>query len=354
MPNCRNCGTRYADRDRHCPNCGRTLSPGSSLSGVQPLEDPSVTQPPLATAAKGDKEQSGASEPASGADESRPPETKSAPRAMRKPASKKETEKKATAAPEPDVLEEELPEIDVQELEPPDVEPPATEPGLGVDLSDPAESNMGADLSEPTESNAGADLSDPAETNAGADLSEPAESNAGADLSEPVEPDAGAGSSEAAERDLSEPADPLQEEPSVAESNPNTLFSLQSEELRARIIEQPGLVERGLGVYTDDSGDPVGAEFSTEVGDIDLLAEGADGALVVVRVVERGAGDPVGPVLEQLGWVSKHLAADDRPVRAIVLLEPPAPQLGYAARAVAEQVAFKTWRVVVAVEDIAL
>jgi hypothetical protein len=41
-------------------------------------------------------------------------------------------------------------------------------------------------------------------------------------------------------------------------------------------------------------------------------------------------------------------------VRAIALLEPPPPALGYTARAVAETVAFKTWRVAVAVEDVDL
>ena len=131
------------------------------------------------------------------------------------------------------------------------------------------------------------------------------------------------------------------------------MFSLGCEELRARIVEDPELLAPGLEVYRDpESGEPAGAEFSTEVGDIDLLCQDPDGTLVVVKVVPHDAGDPVGPVLEQLGWVSKHVAGDEKPVRALVLLEPPAPELGYAARAVADTVSFKTWRVTVAVDDV--
>lgn len=280
MPNCKNCGTRYADRDKYCPNCGRTQSPGSSISGVGPLVDGSVTQP---TEALKKTSNAGGGRAAPKVE----PGSKAKSRAAAKPPAAKKPAKKA-AAPEPEPeseqLEEELPEIDVPDIDAPEIDVPEVE------------------VLE--------------------------------------------------EMELSETADPLAQEDAVAEPTPSSLFSLQPEELRARIIERPEMIEAGLVVYTGGSDPPLGVEFSTDVGDIDLLAEGRDGALVVVRVVERGAGDPVGPVLEQLGWVSKHVAADSRPVRAIVLLEPPAAELGYAARAVAEQVAFKTWRVAVAVDDI--
>jgi len=133
------------------------------------------------------------------------------------------------------------------------------------------------------------------------------------------------------------------------------IFTLHPEELRARIVEKPGLIEPGLSVYRDPgSRTPVGVRFESDVGEIDLLAVDETGALVVVMLAERAAGDPVGRVLEQLGWVAKHLARGERAVRAIVLLEPPPPALGYAARAVADSVSFKTWRVAVAIEDVEL
>ncbi len=127
---------------------------------------------------------------------------------------------------------------------------------------------------------------------------------------------------------------------------------LGAEAMRTRLVDDPELVEPGLASYRDPkTGAPAGAEYSTDVGTIDLLAEGSDGALVVVMVTEAG-GDPVGPVLEQLGWISKHLATEGQAVRAIVLLDPPASELGYAARAVADTVAFKTWRVAIAIDDV--
>jgi hypothetical protein len=151
---------------------------------------------------------------------------------------------------------------------------------------------------------------------------------------------------EALEVELSEAVD------EVASGSP---FTLGPEELLARISEDPTLLEPGLSLYRDpESGEIAGVEMSTEVGEIDLLAEDPEGALVVVKVAGGEAGQAVGPVLEQMGWVSKHVGKDERPVRAVVLLEPPAPELGYAARAVADTVSFKTWRITVAVDDVTL
>jgi hypothetical protein len=292
MTNCKNCGTRHADRDRHCPNCGRTLSPGNSLSGVQALADPSLTQAPE------DVQPDAKEEPK--------PKAAAAKAAPAKPAKAARIVKRALRkafAPEPvappEELEEELPEIEV--------------PDVGVPEDDAPEIDV-REVEAP-------EVEAPDETErSGAIASTEQEST--------------------------------EQEDVMPETTPSSLFSLRAEELRARIIEHPEMIEDGLQMYTGDADQPLGAEFSTDVGDIDLLAEGEDGALVVVQVVEREGGDPVGPVLEQLGWISKHVAGDTRPVRAIVLLEPPAPELSYAARAVAGQVTFKTWRVAVAVDDI--
>jgi RecB family endonuclease NucS len=121
------------------------------------------------------------------------------------------------------------------------------------------------------------------------------------------------------------------------------------------MVERPEMVERGLSIYRDPaSGRVTGVGFETEVGEVDLLGVDESGALVVVMVCERTSGDPVAPVLERLGWVAKHVARPGQATRAVVLLEPPPPTLGYSARAVAETVAFKTYKVAVAVEDVEL
>jgi len=150
------------------------------------------------------------------------------------------------------------------------------------------------------------------------------------------------------------PPAPARKRPRAAPAS-YAIFTLHPEELRARIVEKPGLIEAGLAVYCDPgSGRPVGVGLASDVGEIDLLGVDEAGALVVVMVAERAEGDPVGRILEQLGWVAKHVTDGDRAVRAIVLLEPPPPALGYAARALVDSVSFKTWRVAVAIEDVEL
>ncbi|MBW2373275.1 MAG: hypothetical protein JRF70_12155 [Deltaproteobacteria bacterium] len=239
MANCKSCGTRIGTRDRNCPNCGRTLGPGSALTGQKPL-DADLTAPSQEAASPKVKPE---------------PKPKSEPKS--KPEAKTMPEPKLKPRPQAEPELEETPEVELSEA--------VEEPAFG------------------------------------------------------------------------------------------SPFSLGPEELLARISEDPTLLEPGLSVYRDpESGEIGGVELSTEVGEIDLLAEDPEGALVVVKVAGSDAGDVVGPVLEQMGWVSKHIAKDERSVRALVLLEPPAPELGYAARAVADSVSFKTWRITVAVDDVTL
>jgi len=138
----------------------------------------------------------------------------------------------------------------------------------------------------------------------------------------------------------------------AARAGGDSLFMIHPEELRARICERPEILEAGLHVFKE-KGKELGAGYSTEIGEIDLLAEDAKGALVVVMVPGEGsAQDFVGEVLQRVGWVAKHVAKPKQTVRAIVLLEPPVPELGYAASAVADTVAFKTWRVALTIDDV--
>lgn len=124
-------------------------------------------------------------------------------------------------------------------------------------------------------------------------------------------------------------------------------------ELRALLAEEPELLEAGLAIYSDDAGQPVGVEYPTDVGPIDVLARDADGGLVLVLLAEAEAGEAlVAEVLKRVGWVRKHLGKGRESVRAIVLLEPGGEDLSYAAAAVAGTVAFKHWRLALSFEDV--
>jgi hypothetical protein len=126
--------------------------------------------------------------------------------------------------------------------------------------------------------------------------------------------------------------------------------------LRALLADQPELLEPGLRVYRDESGAAVGVDYTTGVGSVDLLAHDVRGNLVAVVVAEKGQGEEelVAEVLQRVGWLRKHLCDPHQQVRAIVLVEEPPASLPYAAAAVADTVAFKTFRMALLFEDVEL
>ncbi len=133
------------------------------------------------------------------------------------------------------------------------------------------------------------------------------------------------------------------------------LSGLAPAELRARVAQEPDLLEPGLSTLTDQQGNPIGAGYTTDVGAIDLLARDSNGDYVVVMIAERDPQrDPVAEILQRIGWVRKHLGGGAGDVRGIVLVEPPLRDLSYAAAAVAGTVSFKTWRVALTFQDVAL
>jgi len=123
--------------------------------------------------------------------------------------------------------------------------------------------------------------------------------------------------------------------------------------IRRLLAEDPGLLERNLSVLADQKGTPIGMDYTTEVGDIDLLARDAGGSLVVVMVSKGGAGtDMIAEILQRIGWVRKHLAKVKEGVRGIVLMESAPKDLSYTAAAVADTVSFKTYKMSLSFDDV--
>lgn len=131
-------------------------------------------------------------------------------------------------------------------------------------------------------------------------------------------------------------------------------FALDPPGLRRLLARQPDLLESGLRLVADKKGKPIGTGLSTAVGEIDLLARDESGSFVVVMVAARGQqGEKlVAETLQRIGWVRKHLGKGKQRVRGIILVDQVPEDLGYAAAAVAETVAIKTYRVGLAIEDV--
>jgi hypothetical protein len=159
------------------------------------------------------------------------------------------------------------------------------------------------------------------------------------------------------ELELARPADPNEQSGPVratprAASAP-ALLSPDPAAVREMLAGRVELLEPGLRVHSDAQGKPVGIDFSSEVGDIDLLARDAAGTYGVVMIAARGQGeDSIPEVLQRIGWVRKHLATGSEKVRGMLLLDQPPESLSYGAAAVADTIAFKTYRMTLCFEDL--
>ncbi len=134
---------------------------------------------------------------------------------------------------------------------------------------------------------------------------------------------------------------------------------MSPDQIRGMVHDRPDCLEDGLSIYTDGDANPVGVDFETDIGHIDLLARDDAGGLVAV-MIEMDAGDAmsgkelVSAALERVGWVRKHVAEPEQEVRAIVLLDQVPDDTSYAAAAVASTVSFKTCRVEVRFDEVEL
>lgn len=130
-------------------------------------------------------------------------------------------------------------------------------------------------------------------------------------------------------------------------------FNLAADGLRAQLVERPELLEPGLRIDCDSDGRPTGIDLATEVGDIDILARDEEDNWVVVTVMEAEADATlITDLLQQMGWVQKHLAEKGDQVRAIVLLSHVPEDLGYAAAAMSDKLRFCTWQFELKLNDV--
>lgn len=163
----------------------------------------------------------------------------------------------------------------------------------------------------------------------------------------------------AVELELAQPADPselsgpIRPVPRAAASP--ALLSPDPAAVREMLAGRAELLEPGLRIHGDAQGKTLGVDFSTDVGEIDLLARDSSGGYVVVMIAERGQGeDSIPEVLQRIGWVRKHLATGNEKVRGVLLLDQPPESLSYAAAAVADTITFKTYRMTLCFEDLTI
>jgi RecB family endonuclease NucS len=156
------------------------------------------------------------------------------------------------------------------------------------------------------------------------------------------------------EIDLEDPADaPAASASSSRSASASRILTPDPAAIRRLLLEDPERLEAKLAVLADKKGNPIGMDYTTDVGDIDLLARDGGGSLVVVMVAKGDAGtDMVAEILRRIGWVRKHLAKVKEGVRGVVVMETAPEDLSYTAAAVADTVSFKTYKMSLSFDDI--
>jgi len=157
----------------------------------------------------------------------------------------------------------------------------------------------------------------------------------------------------------SRPSEPKPRSAPDAAADSSSTSAVGPDDIRALIQDRPDRLEAGLSIYTDSRAEPVGLDYETDMGIIDLLGRDAAGGIVLVLMassfdegLEAKGRDLVSNALERVGWIRKHVAEPEQEVRAIVLLERLPEDLSYSAAAVAGTVVFKTCRLEVSFTDV--
>lgn len=81
------------------------------------------------------------------------------------------------------------------------------------------------------------------------------------------------------------------------------------------------IFKKKLVLYSDPAGNPVGQQFETDVGPIDILAEDTSSNALVVFEFKKGraADKVVGQILRYMGWAKENLCKPGQEVHGIIV-----------------------------------
>lgn len=141
--------------------------------------------------------------------------------------------------------------------------------------------------------------------------------------------------------------------PSESPFTPSSEFRLESH-LRDYLAQNLGLV-KGLGttlrLYEED-GDATGIEYQTDVGRIDILAIGDNGAFYVLELkLSKGPDAAVGQTLRYMAAVRSTLAKD-RPVYGVIVASTVTDRLRYAVSEVRDRIFVLQYELQVSLEPV--
>ena len=112
---------------------------------------------------------------------------------------------------------------------------------------------------------------------------------------------------------MAQPTIQDEEEERIAEIN------MQMEnELENFLVDNLSLIDRDLKLYKDEQGKS-GRQFSTEVGDIDLLCKKRNDFVIIELKKGRSSDKVVGQISRYIGWVKEKLANGNNVIGIIIV-----------------------------------
>jgi hypothetical protein len=115
------------------------------------------------------------------------------------------------------------------------------------------------------------------------------------------------------------------------------------------LVENFGSIFPDLSLYQDS--DNNGKQYSTDIGDIDLLATDKKGDFVVMELkLDKPSDSVVGQLQRYMGWVKQHLANKGENVRGVIIAKDLDKKLKYAL-SVTKDIEFCRYRIRIEVES---